>query len=53
MWKLVAEILNCQLAASITFNDFLNIFWAGRGTCTATFEAKLLQQLTALRKEVL
>ena len=53
MWKLVAEILNCQLAASITFNDFLHIFWAGRGTGTATLEAKLLQQLAALREEVL
>ena len=28
-------------------------FWAGRGTGTATLEAKLLQQLAALMEEVL
>ena len=49
MWKVVAEILNCQLIASITFHDFLHGFRAGRGTGTATLEAKLLQHLAALR----
>ena len=49
MWKLVAAILNRRLAASITFHDFLHGFRAGRGTGTATLEAKLLQQLAALR----
>ena len=53
MWKVVAEILNRRLTASITFHDFLHGFWAGRGTGTATLDAKLLQQLTALREEVL
>ena len=53
MWKVVAEILNCRLTASITFHDFLNGFRAGRGTGTTTLEAKLLQQLAALREEVL
>ena len=53
MWKVVAEILNCRLTASITFHDFLHIFRAGRGTGTATLEAKLLHQLAALREEVL
>ena len=53
MWKVVAAILNRRLAASITFHDFLRGFWAGRGTGTATLEAKLLQQLAALREEVL
>ena len=53
MWKLVAEILNFRLTASITFHDFLHRFWAGRGTGTATLEAKLIQQLAALREEVL
>ena len=44
---------NCQLTASITYHDFLHGFREGRGTGTATLEAKLLQQLAALREEVL
>ena len=53
MWKVVAEILNLRLTASITFHNFLHGFWAGSGTGTTTVEAKLLQQLAALREEVL
>ena len=53
VWKVVAVILNCRLTASITYHDFLHGFWAGHGTGTANLEAKLLQQLAALRGEVL
>ena len=53
MWKVVAAILNIWLTASITFHNFLHGFRAGRGTGTPTLEAKLLQQLAALREEVL
>ena len=53
MWKVVAEILNRRFTASITYYDFLLGFRAGCGTGTATLEAKLLQQLSALREEVL
>ena len=53
MWKAVAEILNRRFTASITYHDFIHGFRAGRGTVTATLEAKLLQQLAALREEVL
>ena len=53
MWKVVADILNRRLTASITFHEFLHGFLAGRGTGTATLEAKLLQQLAALREEIL
>ena len=53
MCKVVAEILNRRLIASITFHDSLHRFWAGRGTGTATLEAKLLHQLAALKEEVL
>ena len=53
MWKVVSAILNCRLTASTTFHDFLHGVQAGRGTGTDTLEAKLLQQLAALRKEVL
>ena len=53
MWKVVAAILNHRFTASITYHDFLHGFRAGRATGTATLEAKLLQQLAALREEVL
>ena len=49
MWKVVTEILNCWLTASIAFHEFLHIFWVGCGTGTATIEANLLQQIAALR----
>ena len=53
VWKVVAAVLNFRLTASITFHDFLHGFRAGLGKGTATFESKLLQQLAALREEVL
>ena len=53
MWKVVAAILNHHFTASITYHDVLHGFMTGRGTGTATLEAKLLQQLAALREEVL
>ena len=51
--EVVAAILNCRIMASITFHDLLNRFWAGHGTGTTTLKAKLIQQLAALREEVL
>ena len=53
MWKVMAVILNRRLTSSITFHDVLHGFRAGRGTGTATLEAKLLQQRAAMREEVL
>ena len=53
VWKVVAAILNRRFTSSITYHDALHGFRAGRGTGTATLEAKLLQQLAALREEVL
>ena len=53
MWKVVAEILNRRLTASITFHNFLHGFRAGCSTGTATLEAKLLQQIASLREEVM
>ena len=43
MWKVVAAIINRRLTASISYHDFLHGFRAGRGTGTATLDAKLLQ----------
>ena len=48
MWKVVAEILNRHLTASITFHNFFHEFRAGCGTGTATLEDKLIQRLAAL-----
>ena len=53
IWKVVAEILNRRLTASIAFRDFLHRFRAGCGTGTATLEAKLIQNLATIREEVL
>ena len=50
MWKVVAAILNSRLTASITYNDFLHVFVAGRGIGNATLEVKLLQEIAALRE---
>ena len=52
MWKVVA-ILHRRLTTAITYHDFLHGFRAGRGTGTATLESELLQQLAAMREEVL
>ena len=51
--KVVVAVLNSRLLASITFHNFLHGFRAGHGTDTAILEAKLIQQLAALRDEVL
>ena len=53
LWKVVTAILNLRLTASITFHDLLHGFREGCGMGTSTLEAKLLQQLAALREEVL
>ena len=48
----MAVILNLRLIDSINFYAFLHVFRAGRVTGNATLEAKLLQQIAALREEV-
>ena len=53
VWKVLTVILNCRFTTSIAFHGILRGFWAGCGTGTASLEAKLLQQLMAMRKEVL
>ena len=52
-WKVVAVILHRRLTKGITFHDALHGFREGRGTGTATLDAKLLQQLASMREEVL
>ena len=53
VWKVVVAILNRRFTSSITYHDAFHGFRAGRGTGTATLEANLLQQLAAMREEVL
>ena len=52
-WKAVAVILHHRLTTGIKLNDALHGFREGRGTGTATLEAKLLQQLATMREEVM
>ena len=52
-WKVVAVILHCRLTTGLQLHYALHGFWEGRGTGTATLKAKLLQQLAAMREEVL
>ena len=53
LWKVVAILLKRRLMSDIMFHDVLHGFRAGRGTGTATLEAKLLQQLTYMKEAVL
>ena len=52
-WKVVAVILHLQLTAGIKFHDALHGFREGRGTGASTLKSKPLQQLAAMREEVL
>ena len=52
-WKAISGIINDPLPSSIQFHDALHGFRAGRGTGTATLEAKLLQKLTSTRETFL
>ena len=53
LWKVIEKIIDRRLSDSIQFHDVLHGFRAKRGTGTAIIEAKLLQQLTAMRQQVL
>ena len=53
VWKVVTVILSHHLTTSIGFHDILHFFQACRDTGTPYFKAKLLQQLTVMREEVL
>ena len=52
IWKLLTLILHRRLT-TIKLHDVLHGFREGCGTGTSTLEAKLLQQLAAMREEVL
>ena len=49
VWKLIASIINKRLMRNIEFHDGIHGFRPGRGTGTATLEAKLLMQMAACK----
>ena len=53
LWKVISSIINFQLLSPIQLYDVLHGFRAGRGTCTATLEANLIQTLISNRETVL
>ena len=53
VWKVVVEILNHRITASITYHNSLHRSRAGCITGTANLHTKLLQQLAAMQEEVL
>ena len=53
IWKAVTVIPNCCLTAAITCHNFLHGFRAVRGAGTANLKLNLIQQVSALREEVL
>ena len=53
VWKVVTVIINHRLSTTISIHDMLHGFRAVHSTGTASLEAKLPQQLTAMREEVL
>ena len=48
----VMGILNCRLLAKIQSHDTFHGLRTGRGTKTASLEAKLLNQLTTIVEEI-
>ena len=52
-WKVIESIINWRIASKVIFHDTLHGFWTGRGTGTAWFEAKLLQQLSKMVQKTL
>ena len=51
VWKVCAVVVNFQLKRSVIMHDALHGLRAGRGTGTATLEAKLVQQLVGISHE--
>ena len=46
-------VFNQRIGVTVNFHYVFHELWAGWGMGTASLEAKLLQQLTIMRKEVL
>ena len=48
LWKTVVEPLNHYFTSATEFHDIIPGFWAEHGTGTASLEANLTQQITAM-----
>ena len=46
-------VINQRIRAAVQFHDVLHGFWAGWEMGTTSLEVKFIQQLTAMREEVL
>ena len=53
MWNALSGVINCWIGAAVQFQYVLHGLRAGRGTGTASLEAKYFQQLMAMRDEFL
>ena len=53
VWKAVTVILNFHFSACITYHGYLHGFLSGRGKGTTALEVNILQQVTAMRGELL
>ena len=53
LFKVISIIIDRRLEESIELHGVLHTFRVWRGTGTATLEAKILQEDTGMRKEVL
>ena len=50
LWKAISGIINCWISSSIQFHDTLHGFRAEIVTGITTLDAKLLQQIIAMRE---
>ena len=53
IFKVISIIIDRCLEESIELHDVVQMFRVWRGTGTATLEAKILQEITGMQKEVL
>ena len=53
VWKALIVLLNLCFAASITYHDSLHGFRSFCGMGAASFDFKLIQQVTSMREEIL
>ena len=53
IWKVIEKITDRRISGNVEYHDVLHGFRSRRGCGTANIEAKLQQQLAAMRQEVL
>ena len=51
LWKVILIIVDWRLEVAIEIHDVLHGFRSKLGTGTATLEAKLIHQISGMRKE--